>query len=196
MKIYTKYFIYNNIITQPILSYIFYYNEHTREGDELNVALWDKIIERKTAIKAANFIGEDYYHQKIKIENDIILLFSLFRTAETYQYVNEIGYIYIQTHGDSITHNWKYQDPNSIIHGIFLNIKFLYEKTGNSHLEKSFCVFKLKQAFIKYKIFFSKAKKEYSFMKSIFQLFLLSPYILFKDKIYIYRLQNKILKCN
>jgi len=133
LKIYTKYFIYNNIITQPILSYIFYYNEHTREGDELNVALWDKIIERKTAIKAANFIGEDYYHQKIKIENDIILLNNYIKPFDHIKLIdNEIkrGTLYSITKGVNIAKGYYLfiLDPNCFFSDKN-SFKILYKKT-------------------------------------------------------------------
>ena len=122
----TRYYKYENIIKQPILSYIFFYNALTKKGDELNTALWDKLVQRKTAIKAVNFIGKDYYNEKIKIENDVILLFSLFRMADSYQYINEIGYYYIRNNNDSITNSWKNPKlSNSVIHGIFVN-KRLY----------------------------------------------------------------------
>ena len=116
-------YYYKNIIRQPLLSYIFYYNEITYMGDESNTALWDKLIDRKTAINAVNFIGKDYYNKYIKIENDVILLFSILHVAATYQYINETGYFYIRNNNDSITNSWKnIKLANSIVHGIFINI--------------------------------------------------------------------------
>ena len=127
-----NYYKYKKIIRQPYLSYAFFYNENTQKGDELNTALWDKLLNRNLAIKTINFIGKEYFNEIIKIENDVILLFSLFQMADSYQYINEIGYFYIRNNNDSITNTWKdKKKANSIIHGIFTNIKFFYEKTGN-----------------------------------------------------------------
>ena len=182
----TRYYKYENIIKQPILSYIFFYNALTKKGDELNTALWDKLVQRKTAIKAVNFIGKDYYNEKIKIENDVILLFSLFRMADSYQYINEIGYYYIRNNNDSITNSWKNPKlSNSVIHGIFVNIKFLYEKSVNSVLGKYYCLFKLQQSFKRYLLCFKEAKKEYSFIKNVLKLLLKSRYILKNDKLIV-----------
>ena len=72
-----RYYQYDNIIYQPILSYIFYYNNKKSRGAEYNTALWDKLIKREVALKAFNFIGKEYIKEKIIIENDVIILFSL-----------------------------------------------------------------------------------------------------------------------
>ena len=189
----SRYFKYEIIIKQPLLSYIFFYNDTTKKADELNTALWDKLIDRKTSIKTVNFIGEEYYNEKIKIENDVILLFSLFRNAESYQYINEIGYYYIRNHNDSTTNTWKFPEfANHVVHGLFVNIKFLFEKTHNTYLDKSFCVFKLQQSFNRYIMCFALAKKEFSFMEYVLKLLLDSPYFLYPDKIIILNIYSSI----
>ena len=188
-----RYYKYEAIIKQPILSHIFFYNATTNKGEELNTALWDKLVQRKTAIKAVNFIGPEYYNEKIKIENDVLLLFSLFRMADSYQYINEIGYYYIKNNSDSISNSWKNPKiANLIVHGLFVNIKFFYEKTGSSHLEKSFCLFKLQQCFRKDLRCFQKAKEECFFVKSVLKLLLNSPYFLKDEKLIISIISSSI----
>lgn len=188
-----RYYKYEIIIKQPLLSYIFFYNDTTKRADELNTALWDKLIDRKTSIKTVNFIGKEYYNEKIKIENDVILLFSLFRNAESYQYINETGYYYVRNHNDSITNTWKIPEiANHVVHGLFVNIKFLFEKTHNTYLEKSLCIFKLQQSFKRYIMCFVKAEKEFSFMKYVFKLLLDSPYFLYPDKAIILNIYSSI----
>ena len=178
-----RYYKYEKIIKQPILSSLFYYNDITKRAEELNTALWDKLVNKETVIKAINFIGVKYYNEFIKIENDVILLFSIFRVAETYQYINETGYFYIRTHNDSITNSWNNPEfSSSVIHGIFVNIKFLYEKTRNSYFDKSLVVFKLEKSFKRYLMCFANAETEYSFMKKVFELLLGSRYIRYNDK--------------
>ena len=193
LKLSMRYYKYKDIIRQPILAYIFYYNENVKKGDELNTALWDKLIKRDIAIQAINFIGKDYFQDNIKIENDVILLFSLFKMANSYQYINETGYFYIRNHNDSITNSWRNPElDRKIVHGIFTNIKFLYEKSGNSHLDKMYCVFKLQQTFKRYIICFSKAKTEYVFVKHVINKLLFSTYISMEDKIIISLIEKSI----
>jgi glycosyltransferase involved in cell wall biosynthesis len=189
-----RYYKYKKIIRQPYLSYAFFYNENTQKGDELNTALWDKLLNRNLAIKTINFIGKEYFNKIIKIENDVILLFSLFQMADSYQYINEIGYFYIRNNNHSITNTWKdKKKANSIIHGIFTNIKFFYEKTGNNYLAKYFCLFKLQQAYKRYIISFISSPKEYKFMMNVFQLLLNSLYISKNDKIAITNIEINLL---
>ena len=187
LRLNMNYYKYDIIIRQPMLSCIFYYNERTKKGKELNTALWDKLIKRETAIKAVNFIGKDYYNEEIKIENDVILLFSIFQIADSYQYINETGYLYVLTNNDSITNSWKFPDiASSVIHGVFVNIKFLYEKTKNFYLYKLFAIYKLQQSYKRYNICFEKAKKEYKFIKNVLKILFNSPYISNHDKKIVY----------
>ena len=72
---------YKNVITQPILSYIFYFNG--TDIVERNSGLWDKIIKRDVVIKSIFFIGKKYLQSNIKIENDVIFLFSILRNSDS-----------------------------------------------------------------------------------------------------------------
>ena len=51
---------------------------------------------------------------------------------------------------------------NEIVHGLFTNIKFLYEKTGNTYLDKYFCIYNPFLKRILYFIIFIR-KKIYDF---------------------------------
>ena len=188
-----RYYRYKNIIKQPFLSYIFFYNEITHKGIESNTALWDKLLDRDLVGKAIKYIGKNYIRAKIKIENDVILLFSLFQIADSYQYIDEIGYFYIRTHTDSITNSWKDPDiSNKIVFSIFTNIKFLYEKSRNTYLDKLFCLYKLKKSFDRYNICFIHSAKEYNLIKEVFKILLSSNYISKADKIMISNIEISI----
>jgi len=186
-----RYYIYSNIIYQPILSYIFYYKKN--EGIELNTALWDKLIKREAVIKSINYIGLKYINEKIIIENDVILLFSLFRNCNSFQYIDELGYYYFIKNNDSIT-NTRYEPikANQIIFSIFANIKFIYEKTGNSYFDKSFCIYKLEQGYYRYETCFKYLNKNFGIIKYILNELLKSNYISFKKKLIIKNIKNKI----
>ena len=182
---------YSNIIYQPILSYIFYFRK--KEGNELNTALWDKLIKREAVIKSINYIGLKYINEKIIIENDVILLFSLFRNCNSFQYIDEIGYYYFIKNNDSIT-NTRYEPikANQIIFSIFCNIKFIYENTGNSYFDKSICIYKLEQGYNRYKTCFKYLNKNFYIIKYILNELLKSNYISFEKKLIINNIKNKI----
>lgn len=188
-----KCYTYLNIIYQPILSYIFFYKK--RKGDEQNTTLWDKLIRREVVLKSFNYIGEKYINEKIFHENDVLLLFAIFRNAKSFQYIDEIGYYYFRSNNDSITnskYNIKY--ANQIMHSIFINIKFLYENTNDNYIDKYFCIFKLIQGYKRYKIFSKYLNNnELIFIEKILNILLNSKYISALNKLTIYEIKTKLL---
>ena len=192
-----KFYKYKKIIFKPILSYIHYYNKN--KGVELHSYLWNKLIKREIVIKAFKYIGKEYYKNNIVMQNDLIVLFSLFQIANTFQHINEIGYYYIETHKNSLSKLWKnVTKSNEIIHGLFTNINFLYEKTNNTYLDKYFCIFKINDYFKKFiNLFKYLNNTEKSYIKKILTKILKSNYISFKDKLNVLKLKILITQqCN
>lgn len=187
-----RHYNYENIIYQPILSYIYYYKKN--QGFEYNQALWNKLIKRKVVLKSFNYIGLNYLKEKIIIENDVIILFSFFKKAKSFQFIDELGYLYNNINKNSIT-NTRYNPvkSNQVIHSIFINIKFLYEKTDNTYLDKYFCIHKLEQGYQRYKRVFKYSNKEFKLIEKVFNELLISKFISFKNKLLIFNIRKKIL---
>lgn len=179
-----RYYKYLNVIYQPILSNIFYYDKYN--GCEKNTALWDKLIKKETVLKSLKFIGNKYLKDKIIIENDVILLYSLFQNCKSYKYIDEIVYYYVISNNDSITNTkYKPEKADQIIHSIFTNINFLYEKTENSYFGKYFCIFKLFQGWNRYEKYFTYLKDEFNLMEKVLNKLLISNFISRKNKLLI-----------
>ena len=187
----TKYYYkYKNVIYQPILKYIFYCNS---SGFENNVVLWDKLVKKKIVLKSLKYIGKKFIQNRIIIENDVILLYTIFKMAESYQFIESLGYYYFTTNQDSISNTWNNQEKsNEIIYSVLTNIKFLYEKSGNTFYDKYFCIFKVKQFFKRYKNILKCADKQFKFMKNIFNILLDSQIISNKDKLEIIKIYLSI----
>ena len=190
--VFRRKFDYKKIIYQPILSYIYYY-----DGIEENTALWDKLIKRDNALQSINYIGEKFYKERIIIENDVIILFSLLRNSKSFQYVDIIGYYYVMNNNDSITNTRNNPEKsNDIIHSIFLNMLFLYEHTDNSFFDKKIVVFKLSQACRVYDKVFNNMNNGYNLIIKLLNKLLYSNFISLNDKLYISTVKNKIIKKN
>jgi glycosyltransferase involved in cell wall biosynthesis len=143
---------YEKTIYQPYLSYIFYYNIDKKKGEEYNYAMLNKLIKRKIVNKAFKWIGEKYLKEKVMVHNDLIILFSLLKNAKSYKYIDELGYYYYKSNKNSASSSWKnYKISNELIHGLFTNIKFLYEKTGNTYLDKYLCISRVEYYYNKYR---------------------------------------------
>ena len=181
------YYKYRNVIKQPILSYIFY------TGDEKNIVLWDKLVKKQVVLNSLNYIGKKFIQDRIIIENDVILLYAIFKMANSYQCIKSFGYYYFKTNEGSIQNTWN--DPkksNEIFYSLLMNIKFLYEKTNNMFLDKSFCVFKLKQSFKRYKNILKYADKQFDLMKKIFNTLFNSKFIKDNDKLVLIKIYLEI----
>ena len=177
-----NYYKYKNVINQPVLNYIFYCNS---TGLENNVALWDKLVKKKVVLKSLEYIGRKYIQNRLKIENDVILLYTIFKMAKSYQFIDSFGYYYFfRTNQDSISNTWDNPEKsNEIIYSVLTNVKFLYEKSKNTFFDKYFCVFKAKQSFRRYKKILKYADKQFYFMKNLFNTLLDSQFISNKDKL-------------
>ena len=186
---------YNKIIYRPILQYIYYYDYNTHNGNELNYALWDKLVKTQIINRAFNFIGETYVKKNIIIHNDLIILYSLFQMANSYQYINEIGYFYIRNNNNSTINSWKKpQKRNEIISSLFINIQFLYEKTSDTYLDKKFCIYKIQKYFKIYNILFINLNNnEYYYIKNIIDKILKLNYISAQDKLILTKIELFIL---
>jgi hypothetical protein len=155
--------------------------------------MWNKLIKRKIVNKAFKWIGEKYLKEKVIVHNDLIILFSLLKNANSYKYIDEIGYYYYKSNKNSASSSWKnYKISNKLIHGLFINIKFLYEKTGNTYLDKYLCISRVEYYYNKYnKLFKYLNNKELNYITKIFNTLIRSDFISKEDKSNI--LATKIL---
>ena len=186
-----NYYKYRDIIYQPILSHIYYYQKN--KGDEQNTALWDKLIKKDVALKSLKNIGENYLSKNIIIENDVIILFSLFRNANSFQYIDELGYYYFFQNNNSITKSrYEPQKAKKIIYSIFTNIEFLFDFTNENNFDKRFCIFKLIQAYKRYEICLKFIDNEFNLIKNVLNKLLESQYISGNDKSIIKSIQTNI----
>lgn len=187
---------YEKTIYQPYLSYIHYYNSKNKKGDEINVALWNKLIKRKIVNKAFNWIGKKYLKEKIIIHNDLIILFSLLKNANSFKYIDELGYYYYKSNKISALNSWKYSKiSNKLVHGLFTNIKFLYEKSGNTNLDKYFCIFKVQNYYNQYNRFFKYLNNnELTYITIILNKLINSDFISKEDKSNILAIKTLIFK--
>ena len=161
----------------------------------MNYALWDKLVKTEIINKAFNFIGETYVKKNIIIHNDLIILYSLFQMANSYQYINEIGYFYIRNNNNSTINSWKKpQKRHEIINSLFINIQFLYEKTNDTYLDKKFYIYKIQQYFKIYNTLLIKLNNnEYYYIKNIIDKILNLNYISAQDKLMLTKIELFIL---
>ena len=157
--------------------------------------LWDKLVKIEIVKKAFEFIGDSYLKKNIIIHNDIILLFSIFQIANSYQHINAIGYFYIENNEKSTHNSWKNpKKRNRIIDSFILNIQFLYEKTIDTYLDHLYCIFRIKNYFKHYKsLFINLNNSQYYKIKNLIDKIFNLNYLSIEDKLNLKKMELFIL---
>ena len=114
--------------------------------------LWDKLILRKTYLKSINFIKEKYRNSRIIIHNDEVACYAVFRVANSYGILEQVGYFYNRENKNSITKkNFKPENINGRFHSLFTIMEYYFEQSNNNTFEKTnggYDFFKLRIDFI------------------------------------------------
>ena len=98
---------------------------------------WDKLIRREVFIKSIDFMNDKFKSDRFNVFNDDTACFGLYKVAESYGFLEEIGYIYNWDVQGSETH--RYKEPglaNLIFKSCFTIMEYFYEQTENNQYEK------------------------------------------------------------
>ena len=76
----------SGILYQPQIKEIFYYGQ-TRN-------IWDKLIKREVLIKSENFMQEEFKKERYEVHDDDALFFGIIKSAESFGFLEQIGYFY------------------------------------------------------------------------------------------------------
>ena len=115
--------------------------------------LWDKLIKRKVFIRSILFMPEEFHKETYVLHNDDTAFFGIIKMADSYGFLEEIGYFYNLYNSKSTRHFYfenKYM--NNIFHSLFATMKYYYIKSDNNKLEKNN---------VAYKFFYKKIYKPY-----------------------------------
>ena len=99
---------------------------------------WDKLIKREIFIKSIDFMDDKFKSDRFNVFNDDTACFGLFKVAESYGFLEEIGYIYNWDVQGSETHTYKNVSlANLIYKSCFTIMEYFYEQTENNQYEKN-----------------------------------------------------------
>lgn len=101
--------------------------------------LWDKLILRKIYLKSINFIKEKYRNSRIIIHNDEVACYAVFRIANSYGILEQVGYFYNRQNKKSITkQNFMPQNINGRFLSLFNIMEYYFVQSNNNTFEKIF----------------------------------------------------------
>ena len=119
----------NGICFQPETNKIFFECE-TRY-------LWDKLIKRIIFKKSIYFMKKKFRKERFTIHNDDTACFGIFKSAQSYGLLEEIGYFYNRKAINSTSKsNFFPKNIDGRFHSIFSTMDYYYEQSENNIYEK------------------------------------------------------------
>ena len=168
------------------IRYYFYYHGSRN--------LWDKIVRKNIFIKSINFMDKIFYNQIYYINNDDTAFFGLIHVANTYGFLEEIGYFYIKRPKGAYYYRHDPKNMNLIFLSIFNNMKYFYFQSDNNTLEKN--NFAYKYFFSKTKIFekyLSNVTNGFDYFLDILNIYINSTYFTGFQKKYINKFKLRVI---
>ena len=100
--------------------------------------LWDKLVRRSIFRKSIYFMKEKYRKERFIIHNDETVCFGIFKSANSYGQVEEVGYLYNRENINSTTKkNFLPENINGRFHSLFATMDYYYEQSENNVYEKT-----------------------------------------------------------
>ena len=177
----------SGILYQPQLKQIFYYGQ-TRN-------LWDKLIKREILMKSEGFMNEEFRSERYEVHDDDALFYGLIKFAESFGFLEQIGYFYNINIPDSTTKTkFNREKINKIFKALFTIMKYYYVQSDENRKEKFM---------VGYQFFFNKVyvyKNYIKYMTDGFELvldtlnmYMKSPYILNSEKYFLQLFKDKVM---
>ena len=107
-----------------------FYKSHSRN-------LWDKLVRREAYIKSVNFMKSEFKNELYYINNDDTAIFGLIHVAESYGFLEQIGYLYILRPWGVYNYRFANNNTNLIFRSIFNNMRYFYLQSENNTIEKT-----------------------------------------------------------
>ena len=178
----------SGILYQPQLKQIFYYGQ-TRN-------LWDKLIKRDILIKSEDFMNEEFKNERYEVHDDDALFYGLIKIADSFGFLEQIGYFYNINIPDSTTKTkFNREKINKIFKALFTIMKYYYIQSDDNRKEKFM---------VGYQFFFNKVymyKNYIKYMNEGFELvldtlnlYMKSNYILNSEKYFLQVFKDKVMK--
>ena len=172
-------------IYQPILSTYIFYGKGNLEL--IDVCISNKLVKNEIYFKALNSINTYFLNQYMTHWEDGLINFMLYKYANSFFYMKNIGYYYIRNN-QSVTKNY-IKNIEKTIRNAFLYLKFIFIYTKNRKYKKDIisCIFHNIYSDINI-TYFNNITKEFQFYYEIINLYLDSQYLSSSDKKIFYEI--------
>ena len=190
-----KYLINKEIYQMKLSSYIFYGRGYV---DIIDPMISNKFIKRITIIKALNLIDKFYLNQKMIFYEDTLINYMLYKTANSFYHLKNLGYYYI-SNSNSSTCGYKknIENINKLLNSFFLFLNFIFNYTKNNKYEKDMAnsIIEKEMEIILTNNNIKKISKNFNFYENVIRLYIENKYILLLIK-KRFNIINKLIKEN
>jgi len=163
------------------------------EGTTRNT--WDKFVKRKTFIKSIDFMNNKFHNDKYVVYNDDVSIFGLLKTAKSYGFLEEIGYIYNWAVSNSTTHKYKeIQYTSSVFKSCFTIMEYFYEQTNEDYEKSAGLNFFNKKVYNVYLEQIKYLNEGFDYIIKILDLYINSNFYYESDKKKLKLFKEKILE--
>ena len=137
---------------------------------------------------------KEFYNENYRINDDDTSFFGLVHVANTYGFLEQIGYFYILKPPGSYDIN-NAKNANEMFRSIFNIMKYFYIQSDENTLEKSLIAYEyFKKSMINFEKFISYVTDGFDFIFEVFDLYLKSPYLDKYQKNQLNEYKNKFFK--
>lgn len=164
------------LVRQPELSELLFWGKSSLTHNYFFTG--DKLIRKNIYIESLNYIGDEYLNEKIDMHEDSLCLFSLYKTAKTYYFLDKPGYYYVEN--DLNMEGAGIRTPekvNAIFRSLFVQLKFFYEKTPESEGGKREGYYFYSLIRRKYGALVNFITEGFDFFINILDLYIKSPFV-------------------
>mgnify|MGYP002626225534 CR=1 FL=1 len=167
-------------IYQPELSDFMYYGNGYLQSTEC--VIWGKLIRRNIFIETINSIDGYYLNQHMTLHDDGLILFILFKKANSYLYIKDYGMIYFNNDKSTMGNMRKKDKINKTVRDCFVYLEFIFNYTNDTPHEKNIEVYQFKGFLDGFNDIYKKVTYGFDYIYKVIDLYLNCNIILKEDK--------------
>ena len=157
--------------------------------------LWDKLVKREIYLKSIRFMRKEFYDGDYIANDDDTAFFGLVHIAESYGFLEQIGYFYILKPLNTELRKRKINLTNEIFHSICDIMKYFYIQSDDNIIEKRNICFKyFKKSMNTFWNLIKYITKGFDYIINILNLYWNSTYFDNTQKRIINRFKLKIIQ--
>ena len=187
----------NNIWREVKYKYGILYNSQVKNVIYYCITrnLWDKLIKREIYIKAINFMKLEFHKETYVLHNDDTAFLGLISIANSYGFLEEIGYFYnLKNPKSTFRHYFDTKYMNNIFHSLFATMKYYYIQSENNNSDKNLIAFNFfgNKIYKDYKNKIQYLTNGFDYLIDVLDLYLNSTFFNKNQKSKLMEYKNKI----